>query len=45
MACARGDYDTAVKEMKVALAGADKMFQPFLQGLLKRLEAKPTGTQ
>jgi tetratricopeptide (TPR) repeat protein len=40
MACARGDYDTAVKEMKVALAGADKNFQPFLQGLLKRLEAK-----
>jgi hypothetical protein len=40
MACAKGDYDTAVKQMKVALAGADKQFQPFLQGLLKRLEAK-----
>ena len=40
MACARGDYDTAVKEMEIALAGADKQFQPFLQGLLKRLEAR-----
>ena len=40
MACAKGDYDTAVKQMKVALAGADKIFQPFLQGLLRRLEAK-----
>ena len=40
MACARGDYDAAVKEMKIALAGAGKQFQPFLQGLLKRLEAK-----
>ncbi|MBZ5568601.1 MAG: DUF2911 domain-containing protein [Acidobacteriia bacterium] len=40
MACAKGDYDTAVKNMKLALAGADKQFQPFLQGLLKRLEAK-----
>jgi hypothetical protein len=40
MACARGDYDTALKNMKIALAGADKQFQPFLQGLLKRLEAK-----
>jgi hypothetical protein len=40
MACAKGDYDTAVKQMKTALAGADKQFQPFLQGLLRRLEAK-----
>ena len=40
MACASGDYDTAVKNMKLALAGADKQFQPFLQGLVRRLEAK-----
>lgn len=40
MACAKGDYDAAVSKMKIALAGADKQFQPFLQGLLKRLEAK-----
>jgi DUF2911 family protein len=40
IACAQGDYDTAASKMKVALAGADKQFQPFLQGLLKRLEAK-----
>ena len=40
MACAKGEDDTAVKEMKVALAGATKNVQPFLQSLLKRLEAK-----
>jgi hypothetical protein len=40
MACAKGDYDTAVNKMKLALAGSDKQFQPFFQGLLKRLEAK-----
>jgi hypothetical protein len=40
MACAQGDYDTAVSKMKLALAGSDKQFQPFFQGLLKRLEAK-----
>lgn len=40
MDCAKGDYDAAVNKMKIALAGADKQFQPFLQGLLKRLEAK-----
>ena len=40
MACAKGDYEAAVSKMKVALAGADKQFQPFLQGLLKRLENK-----
>jgi tetratricopeptide (TPR) repeat protein len=40
MAVAKGDYDTAVNKMKVALAGSTKDVQPFLQGLLKRLEAK-----
>ena len=40
MACAKGDYDTAVNKMKLALAGSTKDVQPFLQGLLKRLEAK-----
>jgi hypothetical protein len=40
MDCAKGDFDTAVKEMKLALAGATKDVQPFLQGLLRRLEAK-----
>jgi hypothetical protein len=40
MACAKGDFDTAVKEMKIALAGSTRDVQPFLQGLLMRLEAK-----
>lgn len=40
MACAKGDYDTAVNKMKLALASSTKDVQPFLQGLLKRLEAK-----
>jgi hypothetical protein len=40
MACAKGDYDTAVSKMKVAVAGSSRDVQPFLQGLLKRLEAK-----
>ncbi len=40
MACAQGDYDTAVSKMKLALAGSTKDVQPFLQGLLRRLEAK-----
>jgi hypothetical protein len=40
MACAKGDYDTAVSKMKIARAGSTKDVQPFLQGLLKRLEAK-----
>ena len=40
MACAKGYYDAAVSKMKVALAGSTKNVQPFLQSLLKRLEAK-----
>jgi Protein of unknown function (DUF2911) len=40
MACAKGDYDTAVSKMKLAVAGSDKNIQPFFQGLLRRLEAK-----
>jgi tetratricopeptide (TPR) repeat protein len=40
MAVAKGDFDTAVKQMKLALAGSTKDVQPFFQGLLKRLEAK-----
>lgn len=40
MACAKGDYDAAVSKMKIALAGSTKNVQPFLEGLLKRLEAK-----
>ncbi len=40
MAVAAGDYDTAVRKVKLSLASADKLYQPFLQGILRRLEAK-----
>jgi len=40
MACARGDFNGAVKEMKLALSGApDSQKSPF-DNLIKRLEAK-----
>lgn len=38
--CAKGDYDSAVKEMQTALASSDQNFKPFLEGLVKRLQAK-----
>jgi Protein of unknown function (DUF2911)/Tetratricopeptide repeat len=37
---AQGDYDNAVKEMKLALAGAPDNTKSFVQGLVKRLENK-----
>ncbi|MGI9103060.1 MAG: DUF2911 domain-containing protein [Terriglobales bacterium] len=40
MAVAQGDYDTAISKAKLALAGAEKPYQPFLQGIVRRLEAK-----
>lgn len=40
MAVAQGDFDNAVKEMKVAITGSPNDFKPFFEGLLKRLEAK-----
>ncbi len=40
MAVAAGDYDAAVSKVKLSLANADKLYQPFLQGILRRLEAK-----
>ncbi|HWX56611.1 MAG TPA: DUF2911 domain-containing protein [Verrucomicrobiae bacterium] len=40
MACAKGDFDTAVKEMKLAVAVAPDQFKITLDGLAKRLEAK-----
>jgi tetratricopeptide (TPR) repeat protein len=40
IAVSKGDYDTAVKEMKLCLAGAPDQQKPFIQGLLKRVEAK-----
>lgn len=40
MACAKGDYDTAVKEMKIAAAGATDPNKPAFEALVKRLENK-----
>ena len=40
LACAKGDYDNAVKSMKLASAGAPNIYKPTFDGLVKRLEAK-----
>lgn len=40
LACAKGDFDTAVKEMKLAAAGADDDNRPGFEALVKRLENK-----
>lgn len=40
MACAKGDFDTATKEMKIAASNAPAQFKPAFDGLVKRLEAK-----
>ena len=38
--CAQGDFGNAAKEMKVALAGAPDSQKTYVEGLVKRLEAK-----
>ena len=40
LACAQGDYGSAVKEMKISAAGAPDNFKPQIDALVKRLEAK-----
>lgn len=40
IACAKGDFDKAVKEMKLSAAGAPDQNKPFMENLAKRLEAK-----
>jgi hypothetical protein len=40
LACAKGDFDDAVKEMKLAADGAPTLFRPQIENLVKRLEAK-----
>ena len=40
IACSKGDYDGAAKEMKLSAAGAPDQTRPFLEALAKRLEAK-----
>lgn len=40
LAVAKGDYDGATKEMKLALAAAPDQAKPTVEGMVKRLEAK-----
>jgi Protein of unknown function (DUF2911) len=40
LACAKGDFDTAVKEMKLSAAGATGPNKPAIEALVKRLENK-----
>lgn len=40
LACAKGDYDNAVKSMKLAQSNAPDAYKPTFDGLVKRLEAK-----
>jgi tetratricopeptide (TPR) repeat protein len=40
LACASGDFDTAVKEMKIAATSAPDQFRPQVDNLVKRLEKK-----
>ena len=40
MASAQGNFDGAVKEMKLAMAGAPDQYKSLLEPLVKRLEAK-----
>ena len=40
VASGSGDFNTAVKEMNLAIGGAPDQQKPFLQPMLKRLEAK-----
>jgi tetratricopeptide (TPR) repeat protein len=40
LACAAGDFDGAVREMKLALASAPDGSKAAIEGLVKRLEAK-----
>ena len=40
IACAKGDYDGAIRQMKLAVAGAPDVYKPAFDGLVKRLEAK-----
>jgi tetratricopeptide (TPR) repeat protein len=40
LAVAKGDYDGATKEMKLALAAAPSPAKPTVENFIKRLEAK-----
>lgn len=40
MYCANGNFDKAAAEMKLALAGAPDQQKPYVEGLVKKLEAR-----
>lgn len=40
IACSKGDFDTAAREMKLAAAGAPDYAKQAIDGLVKRLQAK-----
>jgi hypothetical protein len=40
IAVAKGDFDTALKEMRLGVAGAPDQQKPNFERLIKRLEAK-----
>jgi hypothetical protein len=40
MACAKGDFATAVTEMKAAAAAAPRDYKAILEGMVRRLEAR-----
>jgi hypothetical protein len=40
MYCSQGKFDDAAREMKLALAGAPDTQKSYVDGLVKRLEAK-----
>jgi tetratricopeptide (TPR) repeat protein len=40
LACSKGDFDGAAKEMRIAAAGAPDPFKAQIDNLVKRLEAK-----
>jgi tetratricopeptide (TPR) repeat protein len=40
ISCARGDFEGAAKEMRIALAGAPDNQKSYVEGLVKRLEAQ-----
>jgi tetratricopeptide (TPR) repeat protein len=40
LACAEGDFDTAVREMRLALIGAPEFSRPSIEALVRQLEAK-----
>jgi tetratricopeptide (TPR) repeat protein len=40
MDCAKGDYDNAIKQMKLSVDGAPDNAKPFMQAMVRRLQGK-----